>query len=69
MPIDSQRRKALRATALEHLRVAYAHMEECEDGTACYLIECALDEITSQELGTPRDEKVISLVPHKHPRI
>ncbi len=60
MPIDPARRKFLRAKALERLRVAHAHMGECQDGAACYVIECALDEITSQELA-PRDESVIPL--------
>jgi hypothetical protein len=65
MPIDFERRNALRATAVEHLRKAYGLMDEAEDGTACYLIECALDEITSQELGAPRDSNVVPLVPRK----
>ncbi len=40
-------------------------MDETEDGTACYLIGCAIDEIRSQEPRSPQDSKVIPLVPRK----
>lgn len=36
---------------------------EAEDGMACYLIGCAMDELRSQDWL--RDEKVIPLVPRK----
>jgi hypothetical protein len=65
MSINSERREALRATAVEHLRVAYTLMDEAEDGAACHLIECALQGIANQERITPRDKNVIPLVPRK----
>ena len=63
MPIDLELSKALRATALEHLKKAHALMDEAEDGTACYFIECALHQITSREVSRPRDDNVVPLVP------
>jgi hypothetical protein len=43
-----ERRSELRAKALEHLEAARSCMDETGDGTANYLIERAIDEITSQ---------------------
>ena len=47
--VDPERRKALRAKALEHLEAARACMDESGDGMGNYLIERAIDEITSQQ--------------------
>ena len=46
--VDPDRRKQLRAKALEHLEAARACMDESGDGMGNYLIERAIDEITSQ---------------------
>jgi hypothetical protein len=48
-PVDPERRKELRAKALEHLEAARACMDESGDGMGNYLTERAIDEITSQQ--------------------
>ncbi|MEA2880546.1 MAG: hypothetical protein QOF14_5742 [Hyphomicrobiales bacterium] len=48
-PVDSERGTELRARALEHLEAARACMDESGDGMGNYLIERAIDEITSQQ--------------------
>jgi len=47
--IDPERRRQLRAKALEHLEAARARMDASGDGMGNYLIERATDEITSQQ--------------------
>jgi len=48
MAIDPERRKQLRASALEHLEAARACLDESGDGVGNYLVERAIDEVTSQ---------------------
>jgi hypothetical protein len=47
--IDPERRRQLRAKALEHLEAARACMDESGDGMGNYLVERDIDEITSQQ--------------------
>lgn len=46
--ITPERRTELGAKALEHLEAARACIDESGDGMSNYLIERAIDEITSQ---------------------
>ena len=48
MPIDPERRKQLRTKALEHLEAARACLDESGDSVGNYLVERAIDEVTSQ---------------------
>jgi hypothetical protein len=47
-PVKPAHRSELRAKALEHLEGTQACMDESGDAMADYLIERAIDEITSQ---------------------
>lgn len=44
-----EQRQELRTKALEHLEAARACIDEAGDATANFLIERAIDEITSQQ--------------------
>jgi hypothetical protein len=46
--ITPERRAQLRTKALEHLEAARACIDESGDGMSNYLIERAIDELTSQ---------------------
>jgi hypothetical protein len=46
--ITPERRTELRAKALEHLEAARACIDESGDGMSNYLVERAIDELTSQ---------------------
>jgi hypothetical protein len=46
--MSPERRSELRAKALEHLEAARACVDETGDGVGNYLIERAIDEITTQ---------------------
>jgi hypothetical protein len=43
-----KRRNEFRAKMIEHLEAARACADETQDGAALYMIERALDEVTSQ---------------------
>jgi hypothetical protein len=48
MPLDPERDKQLRTKTLEHLEAARACLDETGDGVGTYLIERAIDEVTTQ---------------------
>ena len=47
MSKDFARLQELRTKMLEHLEAALACADEMQDGTTCYLIECALQSVRS----------------------
>jgi len=49
MPTDPERRRQLRTKALEHLEAARACLDESGDRVGNYLVERAIDEVTSQQ--------------------
>ncbi len=49
MPLDPERRKQLRSNALEHLEAARSCLDESGDAVGNYLVERAIDEVTSQQ--------------------
>jgi len=47
MPVGPEKTKELQAKMLEHLEAALACSDELQDGTAGYMIECAIDVVRS----------------------
>jgi hypothetical protein len=61
----AERLTRLRAKALEHLEAARACIDETGDATSNYLIERAIDELTSQQWPALPDNVVPIWPPQK----